>query len=41
MRELPARSWSIWLAGSLPYTFALIDFVLEMSRSAFAAERLV
>jgi len=41
LRELSARSWSIWLAGALPYTFALIDFVLEMSRSAFAAERLV
>lgn len=41
LRELPARSWSIWLAGTLPYTLALLDFVMEMSRSAFAAERLV
>ncbi len=41
LRALPARSWIVWLAGTLPFTWVLIDFLLEMSRSAFGAERLV
>src|SRR5260221_14019509 len=41
LRAMPPRSWSVWLLGTLPYTWALLDFLAEMSRSAFAAERLV
>jgi hypothetical protein len=41
LREVPARSWIVWLCGTLPFTWALIDFLLEMSRSAFGAERIV
>lgn len=40
LRALPARSWVVWLLGTLPFTWALVDFLLEMSASAFAAERL-
>lgn len=41
LRVLPARSWTLLLAGMAPFAFALIDFLMEMSRSAFAEERLV
>ncbi len=41
LRALPARSWIVWLAGTLPFTWVLIDFLLEMARSAFGPERLV
>lgn len=40
LRALPARSWVVWLLGTLPFTWALVEFFLEMSASAFAAERL-
>jgi len=41
LREVPARSWILWLAGTLPFTWVLIDFLMEMSRSAFSDERIV
>lgn len=41
LRELPARSWILWLCGTLPFTWVLIDFLLEMTRSAYGAERIV
>ncbi len=40
LRALPARSWILWLAGTLPFTWVLIDFLMEMSHSAFGGERL-
>lgn len=41
LRALPARSWILWLAGTLPFTWVLIDYLLEMSRSVFGAEQIV
>ncbi|MCC6537826.1 MAG: hypothetical protein IT162_09770 [Bryobacterales bacterium] len=41
LRALPARSWVLWLAGTLPFTLALVDFLMEMSRSVFGAEQIV
>jgi len=41
LRALPARSWILWLAGTLPFTWVLIDFLMQMSRSAFGAEQIV
>lgn len=40
LREVPARSWIVWLCGTLPFTWVLIDFLMEMSRSAFGNERI-
>ncbi|MBM3785195.1 MAG: hypothetical protein FJW30_12595 [Acidobacteria bacterium] len=40
LRSVPARSWNIWLAGTLPYTLALLEFLMDMSQSAYASERL-
>jgi len=41
LRALPARSWVLWLAGTLPFTWVLIDFLMQMSRSVFGAEQIV
>lgn len=41
LRELPARSWVVWLAGTLPFTWLWIVFLLEMARSAFSGEQIV
>lgn len=41
LRALPARSWILWLAGTLPFTWVLIDFLMQMGRSAFGAEQIV
>ncbi|MBI2685155.1 MAG: DUF4129 domain-containing protein [Acidobacteria bacterium] len=41
LREIPARSWTMWLAGTLPFTLLLIDFLMDMMRSAFSAEGIV
>lgn len=41
LRALPARSWVLWLAGVLPFTLALVDFLLEMSRGVFSDEQIV
>lgn len=41
LRALPARSWVLWLAGTLPFTLVLIDFLMQMSRSVFGAEQIV
>lgn len=37
LRALPARSWTVWLGGSLPFIWALVDFLLDMARSRFDA----
>lgn len=41
LRAIPARSWILWLGGTLPFTWLLIDFLMEMSHSAFSDERIV
>jgi hypothetical protein len=35
LRALPPRSWILWLAGTLPFTYVLIDFLLHMGRGVF------
>jgi hypothetical protein len=41
LRALPSRSWILWLAGTLPFTWVLIGFLMDMTRSAFGVERIV
>ena len=40
LRALPARSWILWLAGTLPFTWVLIEFLMQMSRGVFGAEQI-
>jgi hypothetical protein len=41
LRALPPQSWTLWLAGTLPFTYVLIEFLLQMGRGVFTAERIV
>lgn len=40
LRVLPARSWTVWLAGTLPFTWLLIDYLLVAGRSEVSDEQL-